>query len=203
MTHNTREDWLTDATAQLRPIFDLIGKPLPKRIRVATGHPLNFKRNRRLGDCHAAGDSADKSIEICVSPTVAKPLDVFTVLLSQLCRATSGALSYGTAYAAVATEMGLVPTNTATLDAWKTCKGNAQFATLYGDMIAGLGDYPHAALGVADTRTQGTRMLKAYCPTCAADNPSSYYTVRLTSKWAAMGLPSCPLDNTVFTLETI
>jgi hypothetical protein len=90
MTHNTREDWLTDATAQLRPIFDLIGKPLPKRIRVATGHPLNFKRNRRLGDCHAAGDSADKSIEICVSPTVAKPLDVFTVLLSQLCRATAG-----------------------------------------------------------------------------------------------------------------
>ena len=63
MTHNTREDWLTDATAQLRPIFDLIGKPLPKRIRVATGRPLNFKRNRRLGDCHAAGDSADKSIE--------------------------------------------------------------------------------------------------------------------------------------------
>ena len=97
MTHNTREDWLTDAVGQLRPIFDLIGKPLPKRIRVATGHPLNFKRNRRLGDCHAAGDSADKSIEICISPTIAKPLEVFTVLLSQLCRATSGALTYGAA----------------------------------------------------------------------------------------------------------
>ena len=196
MTHTTREDWLTDAVGQLRPIFDLIGKPLPKRIRVATGHPLNFKRNRRLGDCHAAGDSADRSIEICISPTIAKPLEVFTVLLSQLCRATSGALTYGASYGVVATEMGLVPTNTETLDAWKTCKGNDQFAALYGDMIKGLGDYPHAPLGVADTRTQSTRMLKAFCPECS-------YTVRLTSKWAAMGLPSCPIDNTVFTLETV
>ena len=92
--------------------------------------------------------------------------------------------------------MGLVPTNTETLDAWKTCKGNDQFAALYGDMIKGLGDYPHAPLGVADTRTQSTRMLKAFCPECS-------YTVRLTSKWAAMGLPSCPIDNTVFTLETV
>lgn len=195
MTHATREDWLTDATNQLRPIFDVIGKPLPSRIRVTAGHPINFKRNRRLGDCHAAGDSADKSIEICVSPTIAKPVDVFTVLLSQLCRATSGALSYGTAYETVATEVGLVPTNTATLDKWKTSKGNDVFADLYADLIAGLGDYPHAPLGVADSRTQSTRMLKAFCPHCS-------YTVRLTSKWAAMGLPTCPLDGHSFTLET-
>ena len=195
MNHATREDWLTDATNQLRPIFDVIGKPLPTRIRVATGHPLNFKRNRRLGDCHAAGDSADRAIEICISPTIAKPVEVFTVLLSQLCRATAGALSYGTAYEVVATEVGLVPTNTATLDKWKTSKGNDVFADLYADLIAGLGDYPHAPLGVADSRTQSTRMLKAFCPHCS-------YTVRLTSKWAAMGLPTCPLDGHSFTLET-
>lgn len=195
MNHATREDWLTDATNQLRPIFDLIGKPLPSRIRVTAGHPLNFKRNRRLGDCHAAGDSADRSIEICVSPTIAKPLAVFTVLLSQLCRATAGALSYGTAYESIATEVGLVPTNTDTLDKWKTCKGNPQFTTLYGDMIVGLGEYPHAPLGVADSRTQSTRMLKAFCLECG-------YTVRLTSKWAALGLPTCPLDSNVFILET-
>jgi hypothetical protein len=195
MNYATREDWLTDAVAQLRPIFDVIGKPIPNRIRVTAGHPINFKRNRRLGDCHAAGDSADRSIEICVSPTIAKPVPVFTVLLSQLCRATAGALSYGTAYESIATEVGLVPTNVDTLDKWKTCTGNAMFTDLYGELIAGLGDYPHAALGVADSRTQSTRMLKAFCPECS-------YTVRLTSKWAAMGLPTCPLDSTVFTLET-
>jgi len=195
MNHKTREDWMTDAVEQLRPIFDLIGKPLPSRIRVTAGEPVDFKRNRRLGDCHAAGDSADRSIEICVTRTIAKPVDVFTVLLSQLCRATAGALSYGTAFELVATEVGLVPTNVKTLDKWKTCAGNAMFKTMYGDMIAGLGDYPHAALGIADTRTQGTRMLKSFCPECG-------YTVRLTSKWASMGLPTCPLDSTVFTLET-
>ena len=195
MNYATREDWLTDAVAQLRPIFDVIGKPIPNRIRVTAGHPINFKRNRRLGDCHAAGDSADRSIEICVSPTIAKPVAVFTVLLSQLCRATAGALSYGTAYESIATEVGLVPTNTDTLDKWKTCTGNSMFTDLYGELIAGLGDYPHAALGVADSRTQSTRMLKAFCPECS-------YTVRLTSKWAAMGLPTCPLDGEVFTLES-
>ena len=195
MNYATREDWLTDAVAQLRPIFDVIGKPIPNRIRVTAGHPINFKRNRRLGDCHAAGDSADRSIEICVSPTIAKPVAVFTVLLSQLCRATAGALSYGTAYESIATEVGLVPTNVDTLDKWKTCTGNSMFADLYGELIAGLGDYPHAALGVADSRTQSTRMLKAFCPECS-------YTVRLTSKWAAMGLPTCPLDGEVFTLES-
>jgi len=195
MNYATREDWLTDAVAQLRPIFDVIGKPIPNRIRVTAGHPINFKRNRRLGDCHAAGDSADRSIEICVSPTIAKPVAVFTVLLSQLCRATAGALSYGTAYESIATEVGLVPTNVDTLDKWKTCTGNAMFTDLYGELIAGLGDYPHAALGVADSRTQSTRMLKAFCPECS-------YTVRLTSKWAAMGLPTCPLDGEVFTLES-
>jgi hypothetical protein len=195
MNYATREDWLTDAVAQLRPIFDVIGKPIPNRIRVTAGHPINFKRNRRLGDCHAAGDSADRSIEICVSPTIAKPVAVFTVLLSQLCRATAGALSYGTAYESIATEVGLVPTNVDTLDKWKTCTGNSMFTDLYGELIAGLGDYPHAALGVADSRTQSTRMLKAFCPECS-------YTVRLTSKWAAMGLPTCPLDGEVFTLES-
>jgi hypothetical protein len=36
-------------------------------------------------------------------------------------------------------------------------------------------------------------MLKAFCPSCG-------YTVRLTSKWAALGLPTCPLDGDEFTL---
>ena len=193
--HATREDWLTAATADVRPIFDLHGRPLPNRIRVTAGHPLNFKRNRRLGDCHAAGDSADKSIEICVSPTVADPVQVFTVLISQLCRATAGALSYGTAYAEIAAKMGLESTSAVGSDPWKTCVGNATFAATFADLIAGLGEYPHAALGVADARTQSTRMLKAFCPECS-------YTVRLTSKWAMQGLPSCPAHAIPFTLET-
>ena len=79
---------------------------------------------------------------------------------------------------------------------WKTCVGNATFAAMFADLIAGLGEYPHAALGVADSRTQSTRMLKAFCPECS-------YTVRLTSKWATVGLPSCPVDSIPFTLETL
>ena len=192
--HTTREDWLMAAVNELRPIFDLIDKPLPKRIRASCGYPLHYKRNRRLADAHASADSADASMEIFIAPSVSDPVEVFSALLSQLCRSGSGAWSYGTPYAAIATEVGLEPSDWSATDLWKSVKGNAGFSAMYGEMIEGLGAYPHASLAINEKKTQSTRMLKAYCPACA-------YTVRLTSKWALIGLPICPVDNESFQLE--
>ena len=64
-----------------------------------------------------------------------------------------------------------------------------------GSIIDGLGVYPHAALDMSSRKTQGTRMLKASCPSCS-------YTVRLTAKWAfdSYGnprLPVCPCGDTL------
>lgn len=189
MTHTTREDWLMAAVEELRPLFDLLGRPLPKNIRVSCGYPLNFKRNKRLGDCHASTESADKAMEIFVAPTVDKPLDVFAVLLSQLCRTTAGAFSYGTSYAEIASSMSLEGSTTG----WKVISRGSDFTDRYLDMITGLGAYPHAEMSIAEVKTQNTRMLKAFCPVCD-------YTVRLSTKWALLGLPTCPLDSTTFTL---
>ncbi len=44
-----------------------------------------------------------------------------------------------------------------------------------------------------DGKKQATRLLKAVCPDCG-------YTIRVTSKWAALGLPVCPTDLVEFVL---
>ena len=43
-------------------------------------------------------------------------------------------------------------------------------------------------------KKQSTRMLKAECPECG-------YTIRLSKRWADMGLPSCPTDGAGLALD--
>jgi hypothetical protein len=97
-------------------------------------------------------------------------------------------MNHGVNFQRVAASMGLKACG-AGKESWKATKGDASFLPSYQAMIDGLGPYPHAALSFADARkTQGTRMLKACCPSCG-------YTVRLTQKWADQGLPTCPCGD--------
>lgn len=187
MTHATREDWLTAGVEELRPVFDAIGKPIPQRIRVACGFPLNAKRSKAIGECWADTASADKTIEILISPVLDKPLAVFEVLVHELCHATAGAFNHGVNFQKVATAMHLRAVGTGR-EAWKSTTGTDDFVTAFGPIIDSLDAYPHAALTYKDKKTQTTRLLKAYCPSCG-------YTVRLTQKWASQGLPTCPCGD--------
>lgn len=191
--HETREQWLTAAVDELRPIFAAINKPLPQAIRVACGFPLNAKRNRAVGECWASTASADRTIEILVSPQLADPLKVFEVLVHELCHATAGAMNHGINFQTAASAMLLEPVDPSIRDPWRATRGDSTFANTYSDILADLQDYPHAQLSFSTRKTQGTRMLKAFCPSCG-------YTIRLTSKWAGLGLPTCPLDGDEFTL---
>lgn len=188
---NTREEWLTQGVEELRPVFNAINKPIPKKIRVACGFPLDAKRSKAIGQCWADTASADRSVEILISPTLDDPRTVFEVLVHELCHATAGAMNHGINFQKVASVMGLEPVGRGR-EVWKSTRGDQSFDSAYGAMIAGLGQYPHAALAFTTRKTQGTRMLKAYCPSCG-------YTVRLTSKWAAQGMPTCVCGDT-FTL---
>ena len=183
----TREQWLESALTELRPLFTALGKPLPKQIRVACGFPLNAKRSKAIGECWASTASADKTIEILISPTIAKSFEVFEVLVHEACHATSGAFNHGINFQKIAAQMLLEPCHPSK-DAWKSTRGTAEFKTAYASLVQDLGEYPHAELTYRETKTQGTRMLKAVCPDCG-------YTVRLTAKWAALGAPICPVDN--------
>jgi hypothetical protein len=100
-------------------------------------------------------------------------------------------MNHGVNFQKAADAMHLIPA--AGKKAYKATTGGDAFKAAFGAIIDGLGDYPHAQLSMSTRKTQATRMLKAVCPSCG-------YTVRLTAKWAAKGLPSCPIDGDTFNL---
>ena len=191
MTTTNREDWLSAAVSELRPFFEVVGKPLPANVRVTCGFPSNAKRSGAIGECWADTASADKTFEVLISPVLDDPVKVFEVLVHELCHATAGAMNHGVNFQKVGNLMHLAPSPTKA--GWKATGQAATFAPVYGEIIKSLDAYPHAALSMTTKKTQGTRMLKAVCPSCG-------YTVRLTSKWAALGLPSCPQDDDILNL---
>jgi hypothetical protein len=192
MTTTNREDWLSAAVSELRPFFDAVGASLPANVRVTCGFPSNAKRSGAIGECWADTASADKTFEVLISPTLDEPLRVFDVLVHELCHATAGAMNHGANFQKVAAAMHLVPS--AGPKGWKATGRGADFEANFGAIVTSLGPYPHAALTMSERKVQTTRMLKAVCPSCG-------YTVRLTAKWAALGLPSCPVDSDTLNLS--
>jgi len=183
--YSTREDWLTAAVAELRPMFDLWAAPLPKSIRVACGFPSTFKRSHAIGECWADVASTDKTFEILISPTIDDPGRVFDILIHELVHSLPGCMNHGVNFQKHATAMHLRAVGTGR-QPWKSTVQASGFEVAYKAIINSLGEYPHAALNAtAQRKVQGTRMLKASCPECG-------YTVRLTQKWAAVGMPHCP-----------
>jgi len=192
MTTTNREDWLSAAVSELRPFFDAVGASLPANVRVTCGFPSNAKRSGAIGECWADTASADKTFEVLISPTLDEPLRVFDVLVHELCHATAGAMNHGVNFQKVAAAMHLAPS--AGPKGWKATARGADFEANFGAIVTSLGPYPHAALTMSERKVQTTRMLKAVCPSCG-------YTVRLTAKWAALGLPSCPVDSDTLNLS--
>lgn len=191
MTIINREDWLSAAVSELRPFFEAVGKPLPKNVRVTCGFPSNAKRSGAIGECWADTVSADQTFEVLISPVLDDPLRVFDVLVHELCHSTAGAMNHGLNFQSVAAQMHLVPSPTKA--GWKATSRGDSFIPTFGVIVDSLGAYPHAALTMNTKKVQSTRMLKAVCPSCG-------YNVRLTAKWAALGLPSCPVDSDTLNL---
>jgi hypothetical protein len=188
MQYSTREEWLTAGIEEVRPLFDLAGKSLPKQIRVSCGFPSTALRSGAIGECWINSASADGTFEILIHPKLADPLKVFEVLIHELCHATSGAFNHGVNFQKIANTMHLKAIGSGR-QPWKSTVGNDQFESVYSDIIDSLGEYPHAELkSDRQIKKQTTRLLKACCPSCG-------YTVRLTQKWADQGMPTCPCGD--------
>ena len=185
---STREEWLNQAVEELRPVFDGIA-PLPANIRVTCGFPSRHVRslNRAIGEHWSDKSSSDGTHEILISPVCDDPVEVFGILVHELAHSATDGDGHGKRFKAVVRHLKLEGKPTATV------VGQA-FKDEYGALIEALGAYPHARLNVvADRKVQSTRMLKAICSQCG-------YTIRLSSKWAGLGLPDCPVDGTQFLL---
>jgi len=190
----TREEWLTAATEELRPVFDAQASPIAKSIRVTCGFPLTAKRSGSIGECWADTASADKVMEIMISPTLADPYRVMDVLVHELCHTVAGAMNHGVSFRKAADAMHLVPS--AGKAGYKATTHGDAFKAAFGAIIDSLGEYPHGAMSISTRKVQSTRMLKAVCVSCG-------YTIRLSAKWAALGLPDCHCNNGPFTLGGI
>jgi hypothetical protein len=185
----SREEWLTQATEELRPVFDALGHPLPAKIRLTCGFPSRHARslNRAIGEHHSARASSDGTDEILISPVEADPFEVFGILVHELAHAATDGDGHRGRFPPLVRLFHLEGAPTAT-------KIGAAFRAEFGALVESLGEYPHARLNVhADRKVQATRMLKATCPHCG-------YVIRLTKTWADQGLPTCPNDSNTFVL---
>ena len=185
----TREEWLSAAVEELRPVFDSLN-PLPEKIRVTCGVPSvrSTALKKRIGEHWSPKASEDQTHEILISPVLDDSVEVFAVLVHELAHAATDGDGHQGRFPATVRSLSLEGKPS------QTYAGNA-FKQRFKDLIDGLGPYPHAKLNVGSHKKQSTRMLKAVCPACG-------YTVRLTSKWLAVGLPICPVDHIEFSAES-
>jgi hypothetical protein len=67
----TREQWLMEVVAEMRPDFKRINFPIPEKIRVGMGwpssRPFNTKSGRVLGECWHPEAAKDKVSNIVIS----------------------------------------------------------------------------------------------------------------------------------------
>jgi len=199
----TREQWLGRAIEMMRPEFAAAGAPLPENLAVSCSWPSGNPRTV-IGECWVAEASSRGYVEVFISPVldqVAGIQGVLVTLRHELVHA-AGRRGHGKAFKTLAVELGLVGPMTATVASPELLD------FINWTLLPQLGQYPHAAItGRAEIlvppnepgdkpiilrpddrpKKQSTRMLKAECPECG-------YTIRLTKKWADVGLPSCPTD---------
>jgi len=185
----TREQWLSSLVAELRPVFQSIGHPLPDRIRVTCGFPSKAARSdkaRRIGEHWSPKASDDQTHEILISPVIDDPIEASAVLVHELAHAATDGDGHKGRFPRVVTALHLEGKPSATT-------AGDKFRAEFGALIDSLGAYPHARLNVSGRKVQSTRLLKACCPACG-------YTVRVTQKWAQQGLPVCPTDGSTFVI---
>ena len=176
----TREDWLSQALVELRPLFEGAGHSLPEKIRVTCGFPANNARSakkRAIGQHWSPKASDDQTHEILISPVVDDEVEVFAILIHELAHAATDGDGHRGRFPKLVRSLGLEGPATSTV-------AGDRFKSQYKALIESLGPYPHAKLNVsAVMKKQSTRMLKAVCG-CG-------YTIRLTKIWADRGLPTC------------
>jgi len=190
----TREEWLTQASNELRPAFEIAGAKLPDRIRLTCGLPSNALRSNAIGECWIDTVSADKHYEVFIHPKLASPREVFEVVVHELIHTAKGGFNHGVNFQRIASAMLLEPVDPFRKEAWGATCGTPDFDVAYGAIIDSLGAYPHGSMTIGrKKKKQSTRMLSAKCPSCG-------YAIRLSAKWASYGMPICPVDSDVLSL---
>lgn len=176
----TREEWLGAAAFSIAEWFSDAGYTVPAKIRFACSWPAGSRGGKKtLGQCVAPEASSDGHTEVYVAPTIDKPGEVLGVLAHELVHAAVGVRwGHKAPFRKACDKLGLIG------PAKQALPGTALTARLER-LADALGPYPHGKVDLNARKKQSTRMLKAVCP-------ETGYTVRLTKKWADVGLPFSP-----------
>ena len=187
---NTREEWLGVAAEEIAPYFEAHGFKLPAKLRFACSWPANSRGGKKvLGQCVAPEASQDGHTEIYIVPTVAEPKLALGILVHELVHAAVGVRhKHNRTFAAACAKLGLTGKATEALP-------GPELAAMLEAKLEVLGAYPHGAVNIDTSKKQATRMLKAVCP-------ETGYSVRLTKKQVAVGMPTSP-DGVKSALKTL
>lgn len=190
----TREQYLGAYAEHIRrEVFSPSGLEVQDSIRISVGFPSKgaLSRKRRvIGQCWSPEVSEDGYANIFISPVLSDPIEVGATLVHELVHAAIGTdKEHGPTFKRAMGLVGLEGKPTATI-------AGVQLAATLAGIVGDIGPYPHGALKphVKD-KVQGTRLLKAECPSCG-------YCIRITRKWIdEVGLPTCPACDRILEHE--
>lgn len=199
-----REEWLQDATGQLRPYFLECGLELPENIRFAIAFPSTGRKGNRLGETWSHRSSGDGTYEIIIRSDLAEPVEYLAVLVNKLVHTViPDDESHGKRFRAVALKVGL---------SGKIHKAEPGplLQKRLAEIADKLGPLPHAALNIEDNpmttrpidrpKKRGGRMLKAECLECAKDDKP--YIIRIAAAPAReIGVPNCPKHGVLLSVD--
>lgn len=179
----TREEWLKTAAEEVAPIFTAEGFKLPAKLRFSCSWPVGSRGSKKvLGQCVAPEASQDGSTEVYIVPTVDDSKLALGVLVHELVHAAVGVRhGHKRPFAAACAKLGLVGKPAQALP-------GPDLTVKLERVLEAVGAYPHAAVNLDARKKQSTRMLKAVCP-------ETGYTVRISRKWAEMGMPISPAGH--------
>lgn len=142
---------------------------MPANVRVSVGFPYAGK-NKALGECWDTKHSADQAHEIFITPKLADPMAILSVLVHELVHTVVGVKAkHKKVFKQCAAKIGLEGKATS------TCAGVELTVALHS-INAQLGPYPHGALLPVKKDKQTTRLLKLECKDCGC-------VIRTTQKW--------------------
>jgi len=177
-----RETWLNALTAELAPLFEEYGKPLPKRLRMTCGFTTSRKA---IGQCHYPEGSMDGTTEIFIHPGQADPVDVAQILVHELCHAALGAgFGHGPEFGKIARHFKLEGKLTATY-------AGESFRLLIQPLLDKIGAYPHATLisGTNGADVPKKQVNKAHIN---LNCPEDGFHMKVWVGQMSMGRPKCP-----------
>jgi len=179
-----REEWLTKvAEKYIRPLFAEHNAVWPEKYRVSVGFPKGSRGGKHaIGQCWSPTLSADKSVEMFISPEL-PALEAVDTLVHEMVHASVGVkCGHKGAFKKLALAVGLVGKMTS------AGAGEALIATIK-KWLAAMPEFPGAPLipgARADgAKKPGSRLLKCMCADCG-------FTFRTTQLWIdEVGLPTC------------